>query len=169
MQISSISGTYQAMFFQDEQRDRRAQALEPAEKRGDTVSFSEEALDLARKMSSQAFQPGGASFEESEEEKEKGGFPAAASTGVVLNGMRASEADLANEIQKVQEEVDTLYKELETIMSMEADMEEKLRISEPANKQLQDKLETLGALKGMQQAAKMNKRAAEDMKNPMGA
>ena len=165
MQISSLSGTFQAMFFQDEQSEKRTRPLEQGEKRGDTVSFSEEAISLARKMTSQTFQSGNASSEESDEEKAKKGLFATDSTGIILNGMQASEADLAKEIQKVQEEVETLYQELETIMEMEADIEEKLRLSEPTNKELKDKLETLGALKGMQQAMKMNKRAAEGAKD----
>ena len=161
MQISSLSGTFQAMFFQDEQREKRTRPLEQGEKRGDTVSFSEEAISLARKMASQTFQSGNASSEESDEEKAKKDLFSSDSTGVILNGMHASEADLAKEIQKVQEEVDALQEKLEAIMEMEGDIEEKLRLSEPTSKELTDKLETLGALKGMQQAMKMNKRAAE--------
>ena len=172
MQISSLSGIFQTMFNQDEQVTRRARPLEQREAGGDTVSFSEEALALARAYSARSgVQAGDTTADEDSKDEnsraDQGMFGLLAGGGIVLNGGYATEADLAKEIQKAQEEVDALYKQLTEIMGMEGDIEEKIRQSEPVNKQLQDKLDLVSSLKGMQNAMKMNKQTAAEAKNPL--
>ena len=152
------------MFVEEEQATRRARPLEVEPKRGDTVSFSAEALALARSLSArQGVQAGvDASDEEpkDEDEKAKEGMFGFSGGGIVLNGKQSTEEELAAEIQKAQEEVDALYKQLQSIMGMNGDLEEKIRLSQPVDKQLQEKLELLSSLKGMQADLKANRQMA---------
>ena len=167
MQISSLSGLYQAGFcLETERTEKRNQPLSSGERRGDTVSFSEEALALARNMVART--QAGAESEDAKKDSEGYGKGLAGEqgSGMVLNGARADEKDIYAQIQRTQEEVNELTAELEQIMGTEAPLEEKLRLSEPTQKQLKDKLELLSSLKGMAEAAKMNKAAADSAKNP---
>ncbi len=64
-----------------------------------------------------------------------------------VNGKRATEKELAAEIQKAEEEVRELTATYEQIMSGEGSEEEKSRLSQPVYKRLKDRFEELQGLK----------------------
>lgn len=169
MQIQSLSQMYEATFNPDVERKEKRSQPRAGESRGDTVSFSEEALSLARSHAARrSLENGDSAGDADNKKKQENNFAAASDRGdgVVLNGAWASEKDLYAEIQKTQEDVDALSSALQAIMNGEGSIDEKIRLSEPTRKQLTDKLETLSSLKSAAEAIKMNKQASAE-KTPL--
>lgn len=73
------------------------------------------------------------------------------SSKAFVNGKLSSEEELAAEIQKLEEEVKELTATYEQIMSGEGSDEEKVRLSQPVHKRLQDRLTDLQNLKAQAQ------------------
>lgn len=174
MQIPSLSGLFEANFFANREKvEKHGRAPASGGNREDTVSISAEALSLARDMLAARASAGAsehaASEDSQKDEKEGNAAVSHKESGIIIDGIRATEKELYAQIQKTQEDVDRLTSELEQIMSSEGSVDEKLRLSEPTQKELKDKLETLSSLKSMAEAAKMNKAEAGADKNPLAA
>lgn len=67
------------------------------------------------------------------------------------NGKNDLQKDLAEEIKRVEEEVKELTEAYELIMGGEGELDDKLRLSQPVHKRLQDRLEELHSLKAQAQ------------------
>lgn len=171
MQVQSLSKMYEMFFSPEaERKEKRAQPL-AGESKGDTVSFSEEAMNLSQRYAARRTLEYGDSAKDADNKQDgrnENKFEAMGDRGdgVILNGGWASEKDIYAEIQKTQEDVDALSSALQALMNGEGSIDEKIRLSEPTRKQLTDKLEVLSSLKGAAEAIKMNKSAAAE-KSPL--
>lgn len=122
---------------------------------GDTVSFSEEALSLARDMAARK-----AAEAEKGDTSRDGDGGAAGETGAkdgaktVVNGRLSSEEDLYAEIHRVEKEVQELSEKLMEIMEGPAGMEEKVLESAPVHKRLQERTMDLQSLKAQAEGLK---------------
>ncbi len=77
----------------------------------------------------------------------------------IVNGKRADAKELAAEIHKLEEEVKELTATYESIMGGEGELEEKLRLSKPVQKRLDERLHDLQAMKAQMQMMQEEKTA----------
>jgi len=133
---------------------------------GDTVSFSEEALSLAREMAERK----AAESEKGDTARDGNAGSAAEEPGAktVVNGKLSSEEDLYAEIHRVEKEVQELSEKLMEIMEGPAGMEEKVLESAPVHKRLQERTMDLQALKAQAEGLKDAKAAQADDKAVFG-
>lgn len=158
MQITPVSSLYQASFEYDEElAEKRKHPLSSGTGKGDTATFSEEGRLLAAAMASRKTLETGqgedAGNSSGESGKDKNG-PADGSgvAGLSGNDEDSMKKELLKEIQRVEREVQDLGEELEGIMGAEMPFDEKLRLSQPVQKRLQDRLMDLSSLKAQAQA-----------------
>ncbi len=164
MQITSLSGLYQANFLADPERtEKRNRMLSSNGDKGDTVTFSEEALSLAGAMSPRkapAAESGtdadGSAENDFSDEKDVFGKSGMA---VCVNGKMSSEEELYAEIHKVEKEVKELGEKFMEIMGGSESIEEKARLSQPVHKRLQERLQDLQGLKAQAKALEESKTA----------
>ena len=165
MEITSLSGIYQANFLTEvEWTEKRDRTRPSGGGKGDTVTLSEESLSLAAAMSSRK-----GTVTESETDAEgsaeksldgkKGVFGKDGAKSYV-NGKMSSEEDLYAEIQRVEKEVKELGEKLADLMSGPDSFEEKIRLSAPIQKRFKDRTEDLQSLKA--QAKTMQEAKAAD-------
>ena len=152
MQISSLSGLYQANFLDNTDWTERRDKTRSADRgKSDTVSLSEESLSLAAAMAARKArtEEGGTDSDSSagngaEDKKDISGR---SGTAACVNGKLSTEEELHAEIQRVEKEVKELGEQLADIMDGPFSEEEKARLSKPVHKRLQDRVMDLQNLK----------------------
>lgn len=95
---------------------------------------------------------GGASTEATDETRAKGGFG-----GPVVNGKRVDEKELAAEIHRIEEEINDLTATYELIMGGQEEFDEKVRLSQPVHKRIDERFKDLQALKEQAEMLKQEK------------
>lgn len=157
MQISSLSGLYQANFLDNTDWTERRDKTRSADRgKSDTVSLSEESLSLAAAMAARKAktEEGGTDSDssagnEAEDKKDVFGRSGAAAC---VNGKLSTEEELHAEIQRVEKEVKELGEQMAEIMDGPFSEEEKARLSKPVLKRLQDRTMDLQNLKAQAKA-----------------
>ena len=173
MQVSSLSGLYQANFLENtDWAERRDKTRSADRSKSDTVSLSEESLSLAAAMASRKArtEEGGTDSESSAgngagDKKDVSGRSGAA---VCVNGKLSTEEELHAEIHRVEKEVKELGEQMADIMDGPFSEEEKARLSKPVYKRLQERVMDLQNLKAQAKAMQETK-AAESQSRGLSA
>ena len=164
MQITSLSGLYQANFLENtDWTERRDKTRSADRSKSDTVSLSEESLSLAAAMASRKAQveeggTGSGSSAGNESEDKKNVFDRNGAA-VCVNGKLSTEEELHAEIHRVEEEVKELGEQMAAIMDGPFPEEEKARLSKPVHKRLQERTMDLQNLKAQAKAMQEAKTA----------
>lgn len=162
MQITSLSGLYQANFLENtEWTERRDKTSSAGRGKADTVSLSEESLSLAAALAARKgkAEESGTDSESSAGNDAGNGIFGRSGAAVCVNGKLSTEEELHAEIQRVEKEVKELGEQMADIMDGPFSEEEKARLSKPVHKRLQERMMDLQGLKAQAKAMQEMKTA----------